>query len=88
MNKNLIAYGIKVATNNSAGAENGPDYFNFKDCVWDFRIINIEAIMQKHGSDDSYSQDMRGSFFVIAPITYFNDGICRVRSAEARIRLL
>ncbi len=67
MNKNLIAYGVKVATDNSAGAENGPDYFNYKDCVWDFRIINIKAILQKHGSDYSYSQSMRGSFFVIAP---------------------
>ena len=44
---------------NSAGAENGPEYFNNKDFVWDFRIINIEAFLRKHGSDYFDTQDMR-----------------------------
>ncbi len=52
---------------NFAGAEDGPDYYICKYYVWNFQITNIRAILQKHGSDYSNSQDMRGNFFVIVP---------------------
>ncbi len=42
---------IKVVIDNSAGAEIGPDYFNNEERVWEFLIMNIKAILQKHRSD-------------------------------------